>query len=423
MVCDPRDSKSLTASQTASPSIKPLFSAVTFIADHHPKGKIYQIHELFCRFNCLITAIACRGRMDEAHASPREQPRSAIGRPQVPGFDVSTSDSLLSQILNVLNRIDGHLQMQQDRINELDTKIATVTTTAKGSAILPRSSKDLKDHNVKIAPPLRPLNERRASTFPTSPTTRLQGLGLETARNDSVQGTYSRTSLDHFANDKWHRGALARQFNEQGSPRKITPGKSKVPASPTGTSHSVPETGIVSRRGTLSSLSPPPISQSENSDHEKHNNDLERYTKFEPPDSWVVTRTQGRRLDVKYGGEEAKILWAQFVRDLCTIPPDGRVEMTFQRHILERLDKAQVVLLLETLRDVSTQLEYRRPGDFTKRGSFKVTDYEFDPNFEESVAEYGADIPIGKFKYGRIRKGASKTSIEGTKTAPWKRIM
>lgn len=99
--------------------------------------------------------------------------------------------------------------------------------------------------------------------------------------------------------------------------------------------------------------------------------------------------------------------------------------MTFQQHILERLDETQVVLLLETLRDVSTQLEYRRPGDLKKRGSFKVTDYEFDPNFEESVAEYRVDIPSGRFldPDRRIKQAASSPSSEDAKTAPWKRIM
>jgi hypothetical protein len=84
-----------------------------------------------------------------------------------------------------------------------------------------------------------------------------------------------------------------------------------------------------------------------------------------------------------------------------------------------------VVLLLKTLREVSTQLEYRRPGDLKKRGSFKVIDYEFDPNFEESVAEYRADIPSGKFTDPdrRIKQGAKKPSNEDVKTAPWKRIM
>jgi hypothetical protein len=99
--------------------------------------------------------------------------------------------------------------------------------------------------------------------------------------------------------------------------------------------------------------------------------------------------------------------------------------MTFQQHILERLDETQVVLLLETLRDVSTQLEYRRPGDLKKRGSFKVTDYEFDPNFEESVAEYRVDIPSGRFldPDRRIKQAATSPSSEDAKTAPWKRIM
>jgi len=324
----------------------------------------------------------------------------------------------LKEILSVLNRIDDHLLAQQTRIDELDSKISTVMMSVKEDVNTTQNAKDPIDRRLKVATPLQPFRERRASTFPTSPSTRLRGPGLETSgRNGSGQSTSSRSSLS--------QRVLVGQFNDRHSPRNSLPGKSKILVSPTPPSNSIPETSSLSRRGTLSSLSPPPMAQNEHIDHEIHNDSLDWYTKFPPPKSWVVTRTQGRDLKVKYGGEEAKSLWKRFVGDSCTIPPDGRVEMTFQQHILERLDETQVVLLLETLREVSNQLEYRRPGDFKKRGSFKVTDYEFDPNFEESVAEYRADIPSGKFldPDRRIKQGATSPSSEEAKTAPWKRIM
>lgn len=347
-----------------------------------------------------------------------------MGTHQEPDIQISGNDSLLSEILGVLKRIDGHLQVQQDRIDELDTKIARVTASAEGGASLVRKAQDSNDHSLKTATSLRPFKERRVSTFPTSPSTRRKGLGLRTTRrNGSGQSAYSGISLDHSGDDEWQQGALAGQFNKQGSIRERAPAKSKDPYSPNETSNSVPEAGFVSRRGTLSSLLPPPMAQSENSDHDRHNDDLEWYTKFEPPESWIVTRTQGRRLEVKHGSEKAKSLWKEFVGDSCTVPPDGRVEMTFQQHILERLDEPQVRLLLKNLQDVSDRLEYWRPGDYKKRGSFKITDYYFDPHFEVSVAEYRADIPIGKFRDGPIQKAESKKSFEGVKTAPWKRIM
>jgi hypothetical protein len=342
--------------------------------------------------------------------------------PQGPGFSVSGSDSLLLEILNVLKRIDGHLKVQQNRIDELDTKIATVTGSATGTAGLTPGFKDSKNNRLKTAPPLRLFLERRASTFPTSPSTRLRDIGFETlSRDDSVQTTSSLSSNDHFGDYEWHQAALVDQLTE--SPRGNHPGNSKITSSPTEANKLTLETGIGSRRGTLNSLLAPQMVQSWHSDHEKHNISLEFYTKFPPPESWVVTRTLRRHLEVKFGGEEAKSLWKTFVGDSCTIPPDGRIEMTFQQHILERLDKTQVVILLETLQDVLNQLEYRRPEDLKKRGSFKVTDYEFDPNFEDSIAEYRADIPIGKSKVGRIKRGGPKNSIEGAKSAPWKRVM
>jgi len=332
--------------------------------------------------------------------------------------EFSGSDHLLSEILSVLNRIDGHLQAQQARIDELDSKMSTVTLSVKEGVNMKQSAKDSISRPLKVATPLQPFRERRASTFPTSPSTRLRGPGLETSsRNGSGQSTSSRSSLS--------QRVLVGQYNDRHSPRNSVPGKSKILPSPAPPSNSIPETSPVSRRGTLSSLSPPSTSQNEHVDHKIPNDGLGWYTKFPPPKSWVVTRTQGRDLQVKYGGEEAKRLWKTFVGDSCTIPPDGRVEMTFQQHILERLDEAQVVLLLQTLRDVSTQLEYRRPGDLKKRGSFKVTDYEFDPNFEESVAEYRADIPSGKFldPDRRIKQRPISPSSGDAKTAPWKRIM
>jgi hypothetical protein len=52
--------------------------------------------------------------------------------------------------------------------------------------------------------------------------------------------------------------------------------------------------------------------------------------------------------------------------------------MTFQQHILERLERSQVVPLLETLQDVSNTREYSEDSDVAKRGGFKLTNYDFN---------------------------------------------
>jgi hypothetical protein len=183
----------------------------------------------------------------------------------------------------------------------------------------------------------------------------------------------------------------------------------------------------VSRTPTWGSqLAPPTTAETNgrnNSDHDTEDHGFITYSRYPAPQNWIITRSQGRVLEVKYGTEEAKELWKHYVGDSWTIPPDGRIEMTFQQHILERLERAQVVPLLETLRDVSNRLEYNKDSDITKRGSFKVTDYDFDPNFEESVAEYRSEIPTGQFRKYRVEGATRKNSLDSTHSAPWKRIM
>jgi hypothetical protein len=97
--------------------------------------------------------------------------------------------------------------------------------------------------------------------------------------------------------------------------------------------------------------------------------------------------------------------------------------MIFQQHILERVGKDHIVSVLETLQAVSSKLEYSNSKDLTKRGSFKVTDFDFDPAFEESVAEYRADIPTGQFRKNRVKGVMRRTSLGSTQSAPWKRVM
>jgi hypothetical protein len=154
--------------------------------------------------------------------------------------------------------------------------------------------------------------------------------------------------------------------------------------------------------------------------HAIENHDLESYEKYPPPQSWIVTRSQGKALDVKDASAEAQRLWTDYVGDSWTIPPDGRIEMTFQQHILERLEKDKVISLLENLKAVESKLN---PDNASERGSFKVTDYEFDPTFEESVAEYRADVWTGPVKKHPVKGERRRTGLGSTQSAPWKRVM
>jgi saccharopine dehydrogenase-like NADP-dependent oxidoreductase len=97
--------------------------------------------------------------------------------------------------------------------------------------------------------------------------------------------------------------------------------------------------------------------------------------------------------------------------------------MTFQQHLLERLDKDKVTDLLQTLSDVSQRLEYQRLEDAAKRGSFRVTDFGLDPGNEESVWEYRAEVFTAKYKdYSASTRGKRPTTYN-VQTAPWKRMM
>lgn len=190
----------------------------------------------------------------------------------------------------------------------------------------------------------------------------------------------------------------------------------------------------------VNSFIPPPITDTERRLVERYGEGLKFYSKFPPPESWTITRSLGNALEVKYATEEAQQLWNNTIGNLWTIPPDGRIELTFQQHILERLEKDEAIPLLEGLRQVLEKLEYGNAGGTVKRGSFRVTDYDFDLDFKSSVAEYGGDISVGKFmepfedspyrrqlrsdikERSRYRQSTVKW-LDEIKIAPWKRIM
>lgn len=335
--------------------------------------------------------------------------------------DIPGSSALLSEILSVLKKIDLHLEKQGTRINDLESKVTAiceVNSPVSSPAIL-REREPIQHTSL--------ISERaKKGVFPLSTSFNRHGLAaLSSNRNDGIDSRHATdsdpmaTTHDaHTTNDFTRRGPLRSALVQTDSSRVVFAESPKA--------HKVPiiKFGPQSRSGTWNSFSPPPSSLWPESDEEIiESHDLTSYTKYPAPEHWTITRTNGRALEVKFGSQEAQSLWRRYVRDSWTIPPDGRIEMTFQQHILERLNETQAILLLKTLQGVSSKLEYRGLSDTDKRGSFRVKDYGFDPDYEVSVAEYRAEIPIGQFRRHLLPTGTRKNSLDKFETAPWKRVM
>lgn len=334
--------------------------------------------------------------------------------------DILGSNALLSEILLVLKRIDSHLELQEKRITDLDSKLTAFAGDRDRQPLAARSGND-----VQLSIPAVPEGIRRGSLPPLNSSLRRRDLTVLTStRHESIDSRYAPNSVRSFPiEDSRKQGNLFRGGPFR-APVRADTGRKFFSGSPKARNNSFVKFSSPSRSGTWNSLSPPPSATLGDYDEEiTESHDLSSYTKFPPPQNWIITRTKGTPLEVKYGPREAQDLWRLYVGDSWTIPPDGRIEMTFQQHILERLDKTQALLLLETLKDVSSKLEYRGTSDINKRGSFRVKDYDFDPDYEVSVAEYRADIPIGQVRKHWIKDGTRRSSIDTAQSAPWKRIM
>jgi len=308
-----------------------------------------------------------------------------MGSSDNPDQDNLGSTALLSEILSVLKRIDGHLELQERRISDLDSKFAALSQT-----------KEPEPHIRYIPQPGNPdvLDSSRRGSLPTSSpfATRRDLTVLTSDRNDSVDSRHApdsiRSVLVHVESP-----SIYRRGPPPSNPSKAETEGKILSESPKARRKSLVNFGTPSRSGTWNSVTPPPSGLEDGVDEEiTESHDLTSYAKFPPPQSWV-TRTQGTALEVKYNSLVAQTLWRTYVGDSWTIPPDGRIEMTFQQHILERLDETEALLLLQTLQHVSSKLEYTGTSNPNKRGSFKVKDYEFDPDYELSVAEYALIFP------------------------------
>lgn len=326
----------------------------------------------------------------------------------------SQSIAVLTEILGVLKRIDGHLESQESRIGVLDAK---VTALALNANLTHRQvSLGRKENQNSPDGRVSPGTSRKESLAENASLPRPRDLRLQIAdRADSVASRNPRASIASQGSRPWSGTHV---WNPTGL-KRVNSDKIMPWGSISRDLISNSKTTAISRTGTWHSVPPPPTAaETEQIDID----DDPSYHKFPPPQEWITTRF-GRVLDVKYSSAEARALWTSYVGDSWTIPPDGRIEMTFQQHLLERLDKDKVTDLLQTLRDVSNRLEYQHSDNSAKGGSFRVTDFGFDVDFEESTAEYRAEFFTAKYREHPIPKGTERPSLSRVQTAPWKRMM
>lgn len=330
--------------------------------------------------------------------------------------DIPGSPVLLTEILSVLRSIDGRLEQQVNEISELEAKVQAISSVLGSASPTGRENIQHSDSGfVKRRKGLLPLS----TSFP-----RQDLAGLASNRTKDIDGRNARDANPELvAQDDYTSHRLLRKEPHPGSLVRSDSNRGAFAESPKAFRDPFIKFGP-KRSETWNSLGPLSSSLSAGFDEEiAESHDLSSYTKYPAPEHWIATRTQGRALDVKFGSQEAQYLWRRYVGDSWTIPPDGRIEMTFQQHILERLSEAHAVSLLRPLQEVSSKLECRRPSDRDKRGSFRVKDYDFDPDYEVSVAEYRAEIPIGPIRKHRLQSSSRRGTMEESETGPWKRIM
>lgn len=315
-----------------------------------------------------------------------------------------STNALLGEILNVLRRMDGRLQGQEERISLLEKSLTVGsqdrTTLSKaelnsprqmsGASYLPTADFEMK----QLLPILR-----------TPAKYRLKMQDELHGRRFSAWNEHQDV-LNQLRRDSMHSGSKST------SDDKATNGLHR--------SHSVGPKGVIFKQRIFDTISLPPMDSDQNGavmiDFSAS------YAQYPPPQEWISTNISGRILDIQYGlAEGADSIWNKYVGDSWTIPPDGRVELSFQRHILERLDMDQAVKLLELLSDITNKLEYWHPDDRSKRGSFRVSDFDIDPNFEESGIDYRAEFFTGMYKSRPV--GCPRTDPISSSTACWKRMM
>jgi len=297
--------------------------------------------------------------------------------------------------------MDGRLKGQDERIGLLER---TMAMRKQDGAILSRiETNRLRQMSVDsysptagvaIRQPIPRLNA--AARFGPRKSDELQG------RRSSAWNDYQNV-LDQLRRDSAHGG-----HDENG-------------ASATHTSQSLGRGVFKQKMWDTMSLPPIDLDQNVTSSDMMIDHSVS-YANYPPPQGWISTKISGRLLDIQYGLPDAEELWNSYVGDSWTIPPDGRVELSFQRHLLERLDKDQAVNLLKLLAEITNRLEYHGPDDRAKRGSFRVFDFDIDPNYEESGMDYRSEFFTGMYK-SRAISSPRTDHLTPSSTAFWKRMM
>jgi hypothetical protein len=325
------------------------------------------------------------------------------------------SVTLLAEILEVLKNIDGRLVAQDNRLHTLEDKV-TALTPASASPLhwisdtrngLPGLSTTSAEYaGIESFSPLNSAPQRRELQQRPFRKASVESRGPRDSVSSSI--VRGRKGLDQ---------QHSRTSHDTGNRRSISLGPGVM--SP----DSFKKSKALVMSGTWNSL------EAHSRSIGKAEDEDQAYHKFLPPSSWISNHLGGE-LDVKFSSAEAEALWQEHVGDSWRIPPDGRVEMTFQRHLLERMNEEDATSLLKTLDEISLKLEYQQLADSStnesqrKRGSFRVSDFGFDPNFEESSIEYRAEVTTGKYKDIPISRPKERpASLHISETGNWKRMM
>jgi hypothetical protein len=319
--------------------------------------------------------------------------------------DSRSTNALLTEILDVLRRMDGRLKRQDERIGLLET---TVAMGKRDGAVLSRLETNTPRHmspdaySPTAGSAVRQLVPRlnAAARFSLRKSDELQGRRFSAwSEHQDVLDQLRRDSA-HGENSGVRGGGVPSAMHRSQSLGR----------------------GIL-RQKMWDTLSLPPMDL----DQTGTSNDMAidhsaSYAQYPPPQGWISTKISGRLLDIQYGLPEAEKLWNNYIGDSWTIPPDGRVELSFQRHLLERLEKDQAVNLLKLLAEVTNKLEYQNPDDRAKRGSFRVSDFDIDPNYEESGMDYRSEFFTGIYKSRPILSPRTDR-LTSSSTGCWKRML
>lgn len=294
----------------------------------------------------------------------------------------ASTNALLTEILTVLKKIDGRMQIQDSRIACLEK---TADPERRRAGILSRSHSSITRGRVQ-------------DLYAPEASHRDQLYTLDSA----LEGHES----------------LARQTKPEGLSSEGNSNSTEAMANTRGRMQSPDSVSSLARVGTFDTIPPltKPDQTGTSSDTKNENND--HYTKYPPPPRWISTRGLGTHHGIEYGLPEARALWDKYVGDSWKIPPDGRVELSFQQHLLERLKELQALKWLTVVAEIFSELEYQK--NRAKRGSFVISDFDIDSSFEVSGADYRAAIGAEPYKEGPL---SHPRPVVLSSTAPWKRIM